>query len=85
MVFDEVHDAVQATVYGTTMVVLVAEVLAHRGFLILCDMDGVVHQLIDTFVLRSGDGHHGQTEDLLHFVYHDAAAVVAHLIHHIEC
>ena len=59
MVLDEVHDAVQAAVDGTTMVVLVAEVLAHRGFLELCDMDGMVDQLVDTFVFRGGNGHHG--------------------------
>ena len=85
MVLDEVHDAVQTTVYGAAMVVLVAEVLTNGCFLILRDVDGVVDQLVDTFVFRSGDGHHGQTEYQLHLIHHDAAAIVAHLIHHIEC
>ena len=42
VVFNEVHDAVEATVYGTAVVVLVAKVLTHRGFLVLCNVQGVV-------------------------------------------
>ena len=84
VVFDEVHDAVEATVHGAAVVVFVAEVLAHRSLLILRDVYGVVDELIDTFVLGSRDGHHRQTEDLFHLVHQDAAAVVAHLVHHVE-
>ena len=40
------------------MVVLVAEVLAYRGFLIFGDVDGVVDKLIDTFVFGSGDRYY---------------------------
>ena len=85
MVFDEVHDAVQTAVNGAAMVVLVAKVLPYGGFLVFRDVDGMVDQLVDTLVFRGGNGHHGQTEDLLHLVHQNAAAVVAHLVHHVEC
>ena len=84
MVLDEVHDAVEATVYGTAVVVFVAEVLTHRGFLEFRDVDGMVDEFGDTFVFRGRDGHHGKAQDLLHLVHEDAATVVAHLVHHVE-
>ena len=84
MIFNQMHDAVQATVYSTTMIVLVAEILTNRCFLILCDMDGMFHQLGDTLVFGGRDRHHRQTQDLFHFVHQNGTAIVAHLIHHIE-
>ena len=50
MVLDEVHDAVQAAVHGTVVVVFVAEVLTHRLFLIFRHVDSVVDELVDTLV-----------------------------------
>ncbi len=85
MVLDEVHDAVEAAVYGAAMVILVAEVLTHRGFLVFRNMYGMVDKLRNAFVLGCRDGHHGQAEDLLHLVDEDAAPVVAYFIHHVEC
>ena len=85
MVLDEVHDAMEATVHGAAVVVLVTEVLTCRGFLVFRYMEGVVDQLIDAFVFGSRDGHHGQAQNLLHLVHEDAAAIVAHFVHHVEC
>ena len=69
----------ETTVHGAAVVVFVAEVLSHWGLLVFGDVDGVVDELGDAFVLGSRDGHHGHTEDALHLVDKDAAAVVAHL------
>ena len=84
MVFNEVHDAVQAPVYGPTVIVLVAEILTDRGFLVFRHMDGVVYQFGNTFVFGGRNGHHGQTEDFLHFIHEDTASIVAHFVHHVE-
>ena len=50
MVLDEVHDAMQAAVYCSVVVVFVTEVLTHRSFLIFCHVYGVVDELVDTLV-----------------------------------
>ena len=43
MVLDEMHDAVQATVHRSAMIVFVAEILTHRRLLVLGDVQCVLH------------------------------------------
>ena len=48
MVLDQMHETVQAAVHRSAMVILVAEVLAFRFFLILGDMYGMFYELVHT-------------------------------------
>ena len=85
VVLDEVDDAVDAAVNRTAVVILAAEVHPARTLLILCHMDGVIHQLIHALVLGCGNGDHRDAQHRFHLVDVDGAAVAAHLIHHIQC
>ena len=85
VVLDEMDDAVDAAVNGTAVVILAAEVHPARTLLILCHMDGVIHQLVHALVLGGGNGDHRDAQHRFHLVDVDGAAVAAHLIHHIQC
>ena len=85
VILDEVDDAVDAAVNRTAVVILAAEVHPARTLLILCHMDGVIHQLIHALVLCGGNGDHRDAQHRFHLVDVDGAAVAAHLIHHIQC
>ena len=50
VVFDEVHDAMQAAVNGAFMVVFAAKVLTGRLFLIFCNVNGMVDEFGYAFV-----------------------------------
>ena len=51
MVLDEMHDAVETSVHGSSVFVLVAEVGSARLFLVLGDVQSMTHKLIYTLVL----------------------------------
>ena len=84
VVFNQVHDGVQAAVYCAAGIVCVAEVHAAGAFLIVRDVQRMVDQLADALVLRSGNRHDRDTQHGLHFVDADGTAVGGHLIHHVE-
>ena len=69
---------------GAVVVPLVAEILAGGALLILGDVQGVLHQLLDALVLGGGDGHHRDAQELFHAVHVHGAAVGRHLVHHVE-
>ena len=61
-----------------------AEVLTARTFVEAGDMKRMLHQLIDAFPFRGGNGHHGNSELVLERVDINRAAVRAHFVHHVE-
>ena len=84
MILDQVHYRVQASVDCSAVVILVAEVLSRGLFLIFRDMDRMAHQFLDTLVLRRGNGHYRCSEECLHCVYVNHAAVLINFVHHVE-
>ena len=84
VVFYQVHDAVQAAVHGSAVVVLVAKILPQGPLLVFCHVQGMLHQLVDAFVLGGRDGQHGNAQYALHLVHTHRAPVVAHLVHHVQ-
>ncbi len=51
MVLDEVHDSMKGSVNGTAVLICITEILPQRLFLVLADMVGMAHKLIDTLIL----------------------------------
>ena len=84
VVLDKVHDAMETTMYGASVVVLAAEVLPRRYFLIIRHVDGMLHEFVDTLILSCRNSHDWDAEDTLHIVQTDGAAVARHLVHHIK-
>ena len=84
VVFNQVHDAVETAVDRAAVVVLVAKVRSAGPLLILGNVDGVTHQLLHALVLGGHNGHHGDAQQLLHFVNVDGASVAPDLVHHVE-
>ena len=62
----------------------VAKVLAQGLFLVLGDVDGVLHQFVHALVLRRGDRHHGHAQHAFHAVDVHRAAVAPHFVHHVQ-
>ena len=85
VVFNEVHNAVEAAVDRATVGVLVAEIDATRLFLIARDVHRVAHELVDALLVRGRDRYDGNAEHRFHFIDADRAAVAAHLVHHVQC
>ena len=84
MVFDEVHDSVKAAMHCASIVILRAEVLYGRAFLIASDVYGMVYQFGDTLILSRGDRHYRDSEHRLHDIDVDTSAVAFQFIHHID-
>ena len=84
VICDQMHDSVQAPVNGPAVFALIAEILTQWPLLVLRHVNGVIHQFVHTKVFCCRDGHHRHTQQGLHGVYIDAAAVGGDLIHHIE-
>ena len=59
VIFDERHDAVQAPVHGTAVLVGRAEILAHGRLLEARDVQRMVHQLADALVFDAEMGTTG--------------------------
>ena len=53
MVFDQVDDCMQTSVDCAAVIILVAEILPQRLFLVFCNVEGVPCQLIDSLVFDS--------------------------------
>ena len=84
MVFNQMCDSVKAAVDGSAVVVLVTEILPQGTFLVVGDMDGMLHQLFNTFAAGGRDGNDRNTKEGLQFVNIDGITVSAHFIHHVE-
>ena len=84
MVVDQVDNGVDAAMHRAAMVVLVAEILPLRAFLILGYMDRMIDELVNALVFRGGDRQHGHAEHRLHPVHIDGAAVARYLVHHVQ-
>ena len=85
VVGDEIHDAVNAPVQRSSVLVLSAEVQILRTLLVPRHVDRVVHQFLHALISGGRDGHHRNAEDRFHVIDADAASVVAHFIHHVQC
>ena len=84
MIFDKVHNSVNASVDGTSVSFSVAEVRSSRSFTILSYMQGVIDELLYTFIFSGGNRNYRNSEHLLHFIYTDCASVSPYLVHHIQ-
>ena len=84
MIFDQVDDAVDAAVHRAAVVILAAKIHPPGALLILCHMDGVVHQLVHALVLGSRDGNDRDAQQRLHLVDAHRAAVAPDLVHHVQ-
>ena len=83
MVFNQMHNCVQASMYGSVVVLRITKIAAARFFLILRHMNGVADQLADALVLCCRNRYYRDSERFLHLVYADSSPVFAYLIHHI--
>ncbi len=59
VIFYEMHDGMQTTVNGSSMIIRTTKVLSAWPFLITGNMNGVRHHLINTLVLHGADGDNG--------------------------
>ena len=84
VILNEMHDGMQTTVYGSSVIFGATEVLPTGSFLITGYMNGVLHHLVDTFVLHGTDGDDRNTQQTFHLVDSDGSAVVFHLVHHVQ-
>ena len=62
VVFGQVHDGVQASVDGPSVVVGVTKVLALGAFLEAGDVQGMLNQFVDALVLHGRNGHDGHAQ-----------------------
>ena len=53
VVFYEIGHSMDASVHRTTVIILIAEVLPSGSFLVRCDVDSMVNQLLNTLILGS--------------------------------
>ena len=72
------------SVYRSAVIILTAEVLLLRTFLILRDVDGMVDKLGYSVVFCCRDRYHRHPQHVFHPVYIDSPAVSGHLIHHVQ-
>ena len=84
MILYEMHDPVNAPVHRTIMIGFITEILLPRTLLILCHMNRMLYQLIDTFILCGSYGNHRDPQQFFHLIDADRASVPPHLIHHIQ-
>ena len=84
MVLNKVHDTVKSPVHSALMVIGTAEIPNARLFTVSCHMDCMAHQLLHPLVFGGGNRNHRNLQDFLHFINKDGAAVLLHLVHHIQ-
>ena len=68
VVFDQMHNTVQTTVYSTAMIFCITEILSAGLLLVFCDMHGMCDQFADAFIFCGRNGNNGNTEHFLHLV-----------------
>ena len=84
MILDQMAYRMDAAVYGTVMIVFIAEILPQRPFLIFCHMDCMTDQFIHAFVFRSGNRDYGYSQERFHGVHIDGAVIAGDFIHHVQ-
>ena len=84
MILYETHNAVNAPVHCAAAAVGITEILPARPLLIFRHMQRMIDQLVDALIFRRRNGHHRHSQSLLHFIDENGAAVLPHLIHHIQ-
>ena len=84
MILYEMHDGMQTTVNGSSVIIGTAEVLPARSFLITGYMNGMLHHLVNTFVLHGTDRDDWNTQQTFHLVDSDGSTVVFHFVHHVQ-
>ena len=84
VVLNQVDHRVEAAVYGAAVLVLITEILPLGLFLILRDMDGMIHQFLDALVLGGGNRHDRHAQHGFHRVHVHSTAVFGHFIHHVQ-
>ena len=84
MILDQMPHRMDAAVYGTIMIVFIAEILPQRPFLIFCDMDCMADQFVHTFVFRSRNGDYGYSQECLHGIHIDGTVIAGDFIHHVQ-
>ena len=84
VVFDEMHQSVDASVHGTAVLIVLTEIVAPRFFLIASNVDSVVDELGDALVFRRRDRHNRHAKLLLQSVDVDGATIGVDLVHHVQ-
>ena len=84
VIFDEMHDGMQATMDCSTMFFGTAKVLSSRPFMIASHMNGMTHNLVHTLVFHGADGNDGNAENPFHSVDTNGSTIAFHLVHHVE-
>ena len=84
MVLDEVHNTVKGPVHRAPVVLGTAEIPDARLFPVPGHMNRMAHQLLHSLVLGGGNGNHRNLQDFFHFINEDGAAVLLHLVHHVQ-
>ena len=85
MILDHAHYRMYRTVQSSSVIILIAEILASRSFTIFSDMNGMSYKLIYTLSLCSRYGNNRNFNELLKQIDLNSASVARHLIHHIQC
>ena len=85
MIFDQMHDPMQTSMYRTTIFIGITVINLPWPFLIFRHMQSMSYQFINTFILRRRNRNHRYPQHLFHLVDQNRSAVFPHLIHHIQC
>ena len=85
MIFDQMHDSVQASVYRTAMIICTAKILSSRTFLIFCHMYCMLDQFFDSFILCSRNWNDRNPQCFFHLIDQHRTSVISDFIHHIQC
>ena len=83
MVFDQMHNGMEAAVDSTTIIIYIAQVHFFWLLLIFGNMNSMLYQFIDTFIFSSRNRNDWNTKHFLHLVYKNGTAIFPYLIHHI--
>ncbi len=84
MVVNQMHNPMKAPVYCPAVVLRVTKILPAGAFLILCHMQCMVDQLVNSFIFRRRNRNDGDSKQLLQLIDPHGTAVLPHLIHHVE-
>ena len=84
MIFDQMNNTVEASVYGTIMVCLITEILTKRTFLIMSHMNSMFDKFINSLIFCRGNWNDRHSKLIFHAVNIDVSTIVIHFIHHIK-
>ena len=84
MIFNQMHDRMNASVNRTFLTFSRAKIHFLRCFLIFCDMQCMFYQFRNTFSLCCRDWYNRYSEKCFQLIHTHRATVHTHLIHHIQ-